>query len=40
VPRVVQHTPKERAWRAKPLPDDPEAEARVAAFMERMIRPG
>ena len=37
VPRIVQHTPKGRAW--KPLADDPEAEARVAEFFRRMIRP-
>jgi hypothetical protein len=34
VPRIVQHTPRGRAW--KPLPPDPEAEARAAAFFERM----
>jgi hypothetical protein len=37
VPRIVQHTPRGRAW--KPLPPDPEADARVAAFLSRMIRP-
>jgi hypothetical protein len=37
VPRIVQHTPKGRAWK---LPEpDPEADARVTAFFERMIRP-
>ena len=39
MPRVVQVTPKGNARRAKPLVDDPEADARVAAFMQRMIRP-
>jgi hypothetical protein len=34
VPRIVQHTPRGRAW--KVLPPDPEAEARAAAFFERM----
>jgi hypothetical protein len=34
VPRIVQHTPKGRAW--KLLPPDPEAQARAAAFFERM----
>lgn len=38
-PRVVQLTPRGRAWRAKPLPEDPEADQRGAAFMQRMIRP-
>jgi hypothetical protein len=38
VPRIVQHTPKGRAWRL-PAPDDPEAKAKAAAFLERMIRP-
>jgi hypothetical protein len=37
VPTIVQHTPRGRAWK---LPEpDPEAEARVAAFFARMIRP-
>jgi hypothetical protein len=37
VPRIVQQTPRGRAWK---LPEpDPEAEARVAAFFARMIRP-
>jgi hypothetical protein len=37
VPRIVQHTPKSRAWK---LPsDDPEAKARGVAFLSRMIRP-
>jgi hypothetical protein len=35
-PRVVQHTPKGRAWRVKELEPDPEADARVEAFLERM----
>lgn len=39
VPRVVQHTPKGRAWRLKELEPDPDADARVAAFFDRMIRP-
>jgi hypothetical protein len=43
VSRIVQHTPRGRAWRLEALPQaagpDPEAEARVAAFMARMIRP-
>jgi hypothetical protein len=34
VPRIVQHTPKGRAW--KRPPDDPEAKARAVAFLERM----
>jgi hypothetical protein len=38
VPRIVQHTPKGRAWRLPP-PDDPEAKAKAVAFLERMIRP-
>jgi hypothetical protein len=33
-PWIVQHTPRGRAW--KVLPPDPEAEARAAAFFERM----
>ena len=37
VPKIVQHTPRGRAWK---LPKrDPEAEARIAAFFARMIRP-
>lgn len=28
VPRIVQHTPRGMAWKL-PLPDDPEADARV-----------
>jgi hypothetical protein len=40
VPRIVQHTPKGRAWRlAVSLEPDPEADARIAAFMARMVRP-
>jgi hypothetical protein len=34
VPRIVQHTPKGRAW--KLLPADPEGEARAAVFFARM----
>jgi hypothetical protein len=37
VPRVVRHSRRGHAWR--PLADDPEAEARVQAFFNRMIRP-
>jgi hypothetical protein len=34
VPKIVQHTPRGRAWK---LPEpDPEAEARVAAFFAKM----
>jgi hypothetical protein len=34
VPRIVQHTPRGRAWK---LPEpDPEAKARAVAFLERM----
>ena len=34
VPRIVQHTPRGRAWK---LPEpDPEAKARAVAFFERM----
>jgi hypothetical protein len=37
VPRIVQHTPKGRAWK---LPEpDPEAKARAVEFLSRMIRP-
>jgi hypothetical protein len=40
VPRIVQHTPRGRAWRLaallEALPPDPGAEARAAAFLERM----
>jgi hypothetical protein len=40
VSRIVQHTPKGRAWRVPAkLPPDPEADAQVAAFFARMIRP-
>jgi hypothetical protein len=35
VPRIVQHTPRGRAWKL-PEPLDPEAEARVAAFFAKM----
>ena len=34
VPRIVQHTPKGRAWKLPP--DDPEAKARAVAFFSRM----
>ena len=37
VPRVVQQTPRGRAWKT-PAPDA-EADARVAEFFKRMIRP-
>ena len=37
VPRIVQHTPKGRAWKLPP--DDPEAKARAVAFLQRVIRP-
>jgi hypothetical protein len=37
VPRVVK---VERDRGRKPAVDDPEANARVAAFLKRMIRPG
>jgi hypothetical protein len=37
VPRIVQHTPRGRAWK---LPEpDPEAKAQAVAFLERMIKP-
>ena len=36
--RIVQHTPKGRAWRLRPPPEpDREADAKVRAFFERMI---
>ena len=37
VPRIVQHTPKGRAW--KVLPPNAEADAKVKAFFERMVQP-
>jgi hypothetical protein len=37
VPRIVQHTPKGKAWKLPP--DDPEAKARAVAFLQRVIRP-
>jgi hypothetical protein len=37
VPRIVHHTRRGQAWR--PLAVDPEADARVQAFFDRMIRP-
>jgi hypothetical protein len=37
VPRVVQQTPRGRAWKT-PAPDA-EADARVAAFFKRMVQP-
>ena len=40
VPRIVQHTPKGRAWvLANELPPDPEADACIAEFLARMTRP-
>ena len=36
--KIVQHTPRGRAW-TLPVPDDPEAEARAKAFLQRVIRP-
>ena len=40
VPRIVQHTPRGRAWKVQaPIEPDPEADARVAAFLARMVRP-
>jgi hypothetical protein len=36
-PWIVQHTPRGRAWEI-PAPDA-EADARVKAFFERMVRP-
>jgi hypothetical protein len=39
-PRIVQHTPKGRAWTVKALEPDPEADARVAAFFAWMIGEG
>jgi len=38
VPRIVQHTPRGRAWRVE-LPPDEAADAGIAAFMARMVRP-
>jgi hypothetical protein len=35
-PAIVQHTPRGRAWRVKELEPDPEADARVEAFFQRM----
>lgn len=35
-PRIVQHTPKGRAWQLQKLERDPEGEARVIAFFRRM----
>jgi hypothetical protein len=37
--QVVQHTPRERAWRLKKLEPETEAEARVAEFFDKMIQP-
>jgi hypothetical protein len=39
VPRIVQHTPKGRAWRLPPNEPHPEADARIADLFARMIRP-
>jgi hypothetical protein len=37
VPRIVQHTPRGNAWKLlEPLPPDPEADARIAAFFAKM----
>jgi hypothetical protein len=37
VPRIVQHTPRGKAWKLRePLPPDPEADARIAAFFAKM----
>ena len=37
VPRIVQHSPKGRAWRLEPL--TPEAEERAAAFFAKIGYP-
>jgi hypothetical protein len=37
-PRIVQHSPRGKAWRIA-LEPDPEADARIAAYMARMVRP-
>jgi hypothetical protein len=37
-PQVVQHTPRGRAWRVE-LETEVEAEAGVAEFFDKMIRP-
>lgn len=41
VARIVQQTPRGRAWKLPPpdLPPDPEAEASVADLLARMTRP-
>jgi hypothetical protein len=39
VPRIVSGKPGKRDRSSKVLPDDPEAEARIAALFARMIRP-
>jgi hypothetical protein len=40
VPRIVQITPKGGAWMLPaPLEPDPEADAKVRAFFDRMIKP-
>jgi hypothetical protein len=40
VPRIVQTTPKGKAWSLRaPLEPDPEADARIAELFARMIRP-
>jgi hypothetical protein len=39
VPRIVQHTPRGKAWKLPALEPDPEADARIAAFLARMVRP-
>jgi hypothetical protein len=40
IPTPIVHAPKPGKRRAVDLPDDPEADARVAAFFARMIRAG
>jgi hypothetical protein len=40
VPRIVQHPPKGKAWRLRaPIEPDPQADARVADLIARMVRP-
>ena len=38
VPRIVEHSPRGRAWRVD-LPPDDAADRRVAEFIARMVRP-
>jgi hypothetical protein len=40
IPTPIVHAPKPGKRRRPELPDDPEADARVAAFFARMIRAG